>query len=100
MKLDNKKIVIPEMDLERIDDELIVFIKQSEKIISFNKTASIIYDHILQSYNVDQDITIYSLLENIKNLFKLPDTNDNQIKNDITEIVEEFFKQGILIFDE
>ena len=97
MKINNQPVIIPEIEIENIEGELVMYSQVSKKIIVFNKTASLIWNMIKESYDKDVDLSMDYLSDQIIKFYHIPEEKKQQIVKDIQEIIDQFFKENLLV---
>lgn len=97
MKINNQQVIIPEIEIENIEGELVMYSQVSKKIIVFNKTASLIWNMIKESYDKDVDLSIDYLSDEIIEFYHIPEEKKQQIVKDIQEIIDQFLKENLLV---
>ena len=97
MKINNQQVIIPEIEVENIEGELVMYSQVSKKIIVFNKTASLIWNMIKESYDKDVDLSMDYLSDEIIKFYHIPEKEKHQIVEDIQEIIDQFLKENLLV---
>ena len=97
MKINNQPVIIPEIEIENIEGELVMYSQVSKKIIVFNKTASLIWNMIKESYDKDVDLSMDYLSDQIIKFYHIPEEKKQQIVKDIQEIIDQFLKENLLV---
>lgn len=99
MKINNQQVIIPEIEIENIEGELVMYSQVSKKIIVFNKTASLIWNMIKESYDrdVDLDLSMDYLSDQIIKFYHIPEEKKQRIVKDIQEIIDQFLKENLLV---
>lgn len=97
MKINNQQVIIPEIEVENIEGELVMYSQVSKKIIVFNKTASLIWNMIKESYDKDVDLSMDYLSDQIIKFYHIPEEKKQQIVKDIQEIIDQFLKENLLV---
>ena len=95
MKINNQPVIIPEIEIENIEGELVMYSQVSKKI--FNKTASLIWNMIKESYDKDVDLSMDYLSDQIIKFYHIPEEKKQQIVKDIQEIIDQFLKENLLV---
>ena len=97
MKINNQPVIIPEIEIENIEGELVMYSQVSKKIIVFNKTATLIWNMIKESYDKDVDLSMDYLSDQIIKFYHIPEEKKQQIVKDIQEIIDQFLKENLLV---
>lgn len=97
MKINNKKIIIPENKVENVEGELVMYSQVSKKIIVFNHTASIVWNIIKESNDKDIDLSLDYLSEKVIQFYNIPNTQKPQVVNDVEELIDQFIKEKVII---
>lgn len=98
LKINIDKTVYSIMDLskEEIEGEYLAYNSESEIIIVFNKTASLIWDYIVGEAERNKNITSEEICNMIANKYNIPESEFYTIRSDVSELLSSFVKRKIL----
>lgn len=97
----NDKIVctsVCQYDYDELDDEIILFLIDYDKIVILNKSAAVIWKIIIE--NIGSEISIIDLANILSKLFDSQTDNIKVIVDDIKELLEAFVLENIMLIRE
>ena len=97
----NDKIVctgVCQYDYDELDDEIILFLIDYDKIVILNKSAAVIWKIIIE--NIGSEISIIDLANILSKLFDSQTDNIKVIVDDIKELLEAFVLENIMLIIE
>ena len=96
IKIDNKLYSIMDLSIEEIEGEYLAYNSEMETIIVFNKTASIIWNCIIEAIKKSGIITTNEICNKIMNEYNISESEFNTISTDVNELFSSFADKKIL----
>lgn len=91
-------ICLPNMEVERIDDEAVVYLIDDNKLAVLNPTARIVWDIIVAAANSNQDILSYEdILKNFTSVVDISKVELSIVENETEEVIKRFIDERIFI---
>lgn len=85
---------------EKMEDIYILYVFSSDKIIEFNKTASLIWKEIERAQIEDQDISDEDITLHILKEFKMCENDFEAVKEDVRQIIETLINEDVIKVEE
>lgn len=85
----------PNVIVEKIDDETMMYNKDTDSIIVLNVTGSYIYDCIVDGINNGESVNINYLVDKLKGKFLLNEREISECSKDISEILNGLTKEQV-----
>lgn len=85
----------PNIIVEKIDDETMMYNKDTDSIIVLNITGSYIYDCIVDGINNGEDVNINYLVDKLKGKFLLNEMEISECSKDIFKILNGLTKEQV-----
>ena len=99
LKINDKRIIchLDEFPIgDDIDDELILYSENTDRIFVFNCTSSFIYK-LLRDLAEDDEITDAEIVERVFSEFSVEDIQKDDVIDEIRDVLEMFLTEGVLI---
>ena len=96
INIDGKFYTLMELNIELIEGEYLAYNSEMETIIVFNKTASIIWDSIIEATKGSGIITTNEICDIIMNKYSIPENKFNTITTDVKELLLCFLDKKII----
>lgn len=85
----------PDIVVEKIDNEIMIYNKDLDSIIVLNITGSYIYDCIVDSINDGKSVNINYLVDKLKEKFLLNEMEISECSKDISKILNGLLKEQV-----
>ena len=85
----------PNVIVEKIDDETMMYNKDTDSIIVLNITGSYIYDCIVDGINNGESVNINYLVDKLKGEFLLNEMEVSECSKDISKILNGLTKEQV-----
>lgn len=95
MKLNEKSITFSLIEKETIEGQTLAYIPDTQKILCFNRTATLIYDTLTLASD-DCEITSQQLCNMLMDIYKLPPEMECEVLGDVEGVLCILFKEGLL----
>ena len=97
MKLNGKTIKIDPYTAESLDDETVIYVEESGKIVLLNDSATIIFNQIYQRYSTGTDSFTDDIVVYISNIYPNLSADElNNIYSDVEETIYLFLKASLI----
>ena len=97
MKLNGKTIKLEPYAAENLDNETVIYIEESGKIVLLNDSATIILNQIYQGYSKGTDTSTDDIVACIFNIY--PSLSKDELNNiycDVKETIDLFFEASLI----
>lgn len=89
MKINGKEMILTKLEIENIENEIVAYDKQRKRIISFNQSASFIWNILNEANEQNLDISSQYICEKIISTYAPQKTNISLL-DDVNKILKEF----------
>ena len=96
MKLNGMEIKISNCTSEILDDEMVLYNEEKQKIIILNQTATFIWKEIIASYLENKNICTQDIVNNLLIKYNVSDVGIGIIVHDVEETIELFYQAYLL----
>ncbi len=97
MKLNGKTIKIDPYTAESLDDETVIYVEESGKIVLLNDSATVIFNQIYQRYSTGTDSFTDDIVVYISNIYPNLSADElNNIYSDVEETIDLFLKASLI----
>ena len=97
MKLNGKTIKIDPYTAESLDDETVIYVEESGKIVLLNDSATVIFNQIYQRYSTGTDSFTDDIVFYISNIYPNLSADElNNIYSDVEETIDLFLKASLI----
>lgn len=96
MKINQKKVILADIETENINGELIIYNIKCKKIVILNATSSFIWDYICQSYSDNIDLCSFDVVRALQGNFNMEGVSEEEVLKDVDECIEKLFEAELL----
>ena len=89
----------PTVEIEKIDDETVLYFTDEEKIAVLNCTATVIWKIITDALQHKQLVIILDeIIEKFEKIVDISNLDSSEIELDIDSIIKQFIENGVFIY--
>lgn len=96
MKLNDMEIKISNYISETLDDEMVLYNEESQKIVILNQPAIFVWKEITASYLENKNICTQDIVNYLLTIYNISEIDISTVVNDVEETIELFFQASLL----
>ena len=95
MIVDGRRLVIPEYGFTEVDGEVIIYCEEAKKIVLLNKSATIVWQYIIESRNTVDNLSISDITDYLCSIYDISQDKYHEIACDVKDILDDFSSEGL-----
>lgn len=96
MKINGVGVAVCPMHVEQVDSTFIMHNPVTGKVIMLNRTASLIWDIIVDHSEKKSDICTRDFVTRVVKMFDTEDLKEGEVQEDVEGVIAAFFGAGLL----
>lgn len=95
MKINNRVVNIPSLQIEKIDEEYVIYNVETNRISILNKSASVIFN-MISKLKSDDMVTTNDIARHLMSLYNMEEERHEEVCRDVNEILDSFEGEKLL----
>ena len=96
MQINGENVTVIPLEIEEIEGEIVAYNISDRKIITFNKTASLIWHIVTELSNTENNITSEQISEKLIEIYHMMEVDKERICNDVDYIINKFIDKKMI----